>query len=280
MIVGAQKCATTTLFALLDTHPHMQGCRDKEPHFFSTAPDWRSEIDRYHALYDQRPGALYFEASTSYSFHPLRKPHLWNDLHTYNPALRIIYLVRNPLDRIVSSYMHAYERGYTNLPLAVELASNPFHLQVTRYATQIEPYIERFGAGQVLILDFDDLRTHRDKVLQRVAAFLQIDPAGFNTFQEKHLNASVGGGKVLYKWDDPNFFWRGVRKVAPGFWRRLTDNSSRAFSSKPAIAEPVQRDLLLQLEPEIMAMERLLGKDLGHWRTIQEQPIHTATFGP
>ncbi|MDX9752053.1 MAG: sulfotransferase [Flavobacteriales bacterium] len=267
MIVGAQKCATTTLFALLDTHPGMQGCRNKEPHFFSTAKDWRRELPRYHALFDQRPGALYFEASTSYSFHPLRNPDLWDDLYAYNPELRIVYIVRRPLDRIVSGYMHTYERGYTDLPLEAELRQNPFHLQVTRYATQIGPYIRRFGADRVLVLDFDDLLNDRDGVLRRTADLMGIDPAGFDTTTDKHLNVSVGGGKWHYKWDHPNRFWRGVRRFAPPIWRRLTDNSARAFHKKPELPPALQAELMAELAPEIDAMEAILGKDLGHWRT-------------
>lgn len=278
MIVGAQKCATTTLFALLDAHPGMVGCRNKEPHFFSHSKDWRRELPRYHALFDQRPGALYFEASTTYTFHPLRNHAIWNDLYEYNPELRLIYLVRRPLDRIVSSYMHAYERGHTDLPMLEELKRNPLHVQVTRYATQIEPYIERFGRDRVLVLDFDDLRTRRAEVLARVARHIGIDPAGFPQRTDTHLNASVGGGKVLYKWDNPNLFWRGVRKVAPGVWARLTDNSARAFTSKPELPVAVQQRLLHELAPEIDRMERILDRDLAHWRTVRE-PRAAATFG-
>ena len=269
MIIGAQKCATTTLFALLDGHPRMQGCRDKEPHFFSTAKDWRRELPRYEALFDQRPGALYFEASTSYTFHPLRKPALWNDLHAYNPDLRLIYLVRRPLDRLVSSYMHAYERGYTDLRIETELVENPFHLQVTRYATQIQPYIDRFGAEQVMIIDFDDLRSDRHTVLHRVAALVGIDPNDFPRAEAKHLNASVGGGKVLARWDDPNLFWRGVKKLAPGLWQRLTDNSARSFTTKPVLSVGLQERLIKELSPEIDAMQGLLGKDLTSWRSVR-----------
>ncbi len=266
IILGAQKCATTTLFALLETHPRLQGCRNKEPHFFSTAKDWRREWSRYEALYDQREGALYFEASTSYTFHPLRNPRIADDLYAHNPDLRSIYLVRDPVQRVLSSYMHAYERGYTDLGLNEELVANRLHLDVTRYATQIGPFIRRFGRDAVLLIDFDDLRNDRDGVLARVSAHIGVDPAGFVPPPDLHLNLSVGGGKVHHRWDHPGLAWRALRKVMPPLWRALTDNSARAFTQKPEVTPQVRRMIIDQLTVEVDALEKLMGKDLQHWK--------------
>ena len=88
MIVGAQKCGTSTLSAILRIHPALVRCDVKEPNFFSGCEDWRAELPRYEQMFRRREGALYFEASPSYTFYPHRKLDLWDDLHSYNPALK------------------------------------------------------------------------------------------------------------------------------------------------------------------------------------------------
>jgi hypothetical protein len=116
IIIGAQKCGTTTLFNLLNKHSSLIGSSDKEPHFFSTSKNWRQQLSDYHSLFEEQNNALYFEDSTTYTFYPLRNLRIWDDIYDNNPAMKFIYLVRKPTSRIISSYMHTYERGYTDLP--------------------------------------------------------------------------------------------------------------------------------------------------------------------
>lgn len=97
MIVGAQKCATTTLFGLLNRHPFIEGSSDKEPAFFAIHDNWARKLDQYHSLFkDNRPHVKHFEASTVYTFLPLRKIGIYNEVYAYNPNMKIIYIVRDP----------------------------------------------------------------------------------------------------------------------------------------------------------------------------------------
>lgn len=266
IILGAQKCGTTTLFDLMAAHPQLEGCRTKEPHFFSTTKDWRKEWPRYEALFPQREGALHFEASTSYTFHPLRNPDIAGDLYAHNPDMRLIYLVRDPVQRVLSSWMHAFERGYTDLPLQQEIIANRLHLDATRYATQIGPFIRRFGRDAVLILDLAELEGDAHGTLQRVAKHLGVDPGGFPPPDGRRLNVSVGGGKVHHRWDHPGPVLRALRQLSPAWWRSLTDNRRRAFASKPAVPPQLRRLIVDQLSVEIDALAELMGRDLRHWK--------------
>lgn len=290
MIIGAQKCATTTLYTLLATHPMLQGSWPKETHFFSFDADWRHNLSRYHALFEQRPRSLYFEASTTYTFpsrqelglppyggrpfrigkqgafHPIHNASIAEDLHAYNPDLKFIYLVRRPIKRIVSAYMHAYARRYTDLGLVEELEKNPLHVEVTRYATRIQPFLEQFGRRRVLILDFDDLVTDRKNTIERIAAFLEIPAADFQLAAKVHENATVGHGKLPVKWDEPNYFWIAFRKFFPKLWYSYARKDERGFNEPPVLPPSERQHILDRLSPEIDALEKLLNKDLSHWR--------------
>lgn len=278
MILGAMKCGTTTLADLLKEHPQVSFCRLKEPEFFSKDPDWRANIDRYHALFEQRQGALYVEASTGLTFHPHFNRGIWNDLHAYNPALKFIYIVRDPIDRIVSHWMHVYQRGYIDKDLHEAIRTMPLLVNVSRYHAQVLPFIERFGRDRVLLLDFDGLMKDRRNTLDRVAAFVGIDPAGFGT-AEKHSNPSIGGDKTLHWADDPPRWARWVRTLTPGpfrerVWRRITRDRSRAFTGKPEMSAEWMEAVIRLLESDLLRLEALLQRDLSHWwhRAGMEHP--------
>jgi hypothetical protein len=266
MILGAQKCGTTTLFEALAGHPQMNGCRLKEPGFFCSAKDWRAELDGYHALYDDKPGTISFEASPSYTFYPLRNLHLWDDLHEYNPHLRFVYLVRHPVDRIVSAYVHMYERGWTDLPLPEAILRDPSLIRITRYHTQISPYVERFGRDRVLLLEFSELTQRRDETLRRIAGFLDIDPAAFDPNVREVANAAAKKTKLHHRFDQPAAPLRLVKRFAPPLWRRITDNSHRAILSRPALDPELEDYIWRALELEIQGLEGLLGRSLDAWR--------------
>lgn len=270
IIIGAQKCATTTLFAILTRHPRIVGSRVKEPHFFSTSPDWRAELARYEALFDERPGALYGEASTSYTFYPHRNLRIWDDLFAYNPAMRLIYVVRHPVERILSSYVHHVARGFTREPIERVVRSHALLLDATRYYTQVIPYVRRFGRERVLLLDFDDLVRRRRDTLERTAGFLGVDVDGLGEFEAVHANRSVGERKQHYLFDDPPRVVRGVRSLVPGLWERVVDRLSPHVTERPLLPADFQEMILHVLDLEIRALEELMEKDLSHWRTVIE----------
>lgn len=272
MIIGAQKCATTTLFDILRSHPDLCPCSNKEPHYFSTSEDWRAGLDDYHALYPEPEGKLCYEGSTTYTFAPHRKAELWEDLYAYNPDLKFIYMVRNPLQRIVSAYMHAYERGYTKTDLETAIRDEAYFTDVSRYAKQIQPYIDRFGADQVLLIAFDDFNANRAGSLKRVFEFLGIDEMDMSGLDAARSNRSIGGNKAHKRFDKPKAWHSILERRLPWLWNIITDNSARGFKEKPFLSLATQSRLLEELEPDIQAMESYLGQDLSAWRQPIKQP--------
>lgn len=266
IILGAQKCGTTTLFEALNRHPALEGAQRKEPHFFSASADWRRDLPRYEALFAQREGAMYFEASTSYTFYPHRKLELWEDLYSYNPQMKFIYIVRAPIDRIISAYMHRVARGFTRAPLEEALRTVPLLLDPTRYHTQITPFIRRFGRSQVLLIDFDDLTADLPRTAREVAAFLGVCPDRFGPLDGTHLNPSVGGAKLDHRLDRLRPLLERCRRIGPpAFWEaaavRLAPQAPR-----PKLTPAQRRMILHMLDAEITGMERLMDRDLAKWR--------------
>lgn len=267
MVIGAQKCGTTTLYDLLGSHPRIVGSQPKEPHFFSTSPDWRKGLQDYRKIFPRADGALYFEASTSYTFYPLRNLEIWADLYALNPRLKLIYIVRNPIDRIVSNYMHMYQRGYTDRTLEEELTGTPLYMDVSRYATQITPFIKQFGRQRVQILFFEDLVERPDRVVEALARFLGVSVDGFANPETVHSNRSVGAVRIHAGLDNP-LMWR-FKRLAPRLWRLIVGKRAKRMEERPRMSPERQRAVIRLLSSEIDALEALTGRNLTGWRTVR-----------
>lgn len=269
MIIGAQKCGTTTLFNILNRHSSISACINKEPKFFSSPNNNKSDLKKYHNLFSKKENVLHFEASTTYTFYPLRNIKIWDDIHEYNPKMKFIYLVRRPKDRIISSYMHTYERGYTDLSIEKAIVKKRLYLDITRYYTQIAPYIRKFGRNQVMIITFDDLVSKQKKVIEKVSEFLAVDVSEFSSLEKEKSNVSIGGNKNHYKHDSPSAPLRAIRRFFPPLWEMISDNSSRAFQEKPVLSTEMQEMIVNMLFLEIRELEGLMNKDLSKWMEIE-----------
>jgi hypothetical protein len=192
-VVNAMKCGTTSLAQLLAQHPQVCFCREKEPHFFANEPQWRENLPRYHGMFTPESDQICGEASTTYTMMPRNATRVWQVLHEYSPHLKILYVMRHPVDRITSHYMHATLRGIVRGVLPEVLQSYAGLLTFTRYWTQIRPHIETFGADQVLLLFFEDFGKRMGEFLDMVAQFLNLDPAPFHEMQSGSANVSVVG---------------------------------------------------------------------------------------
>src|SRR5689334_7050410 len=138
LIIGAQKCGTTSLHDYLDLHPDVHMAAEKELDFFIADRAWRNGADWYAGRF--RDDALVRGA-------------------------RLVYLARDPLESIESHYLQRRledgERG--DIATAIGDVGDPQNLFVarSRYATQLERWLEHFAPAQVLVLSAEDLRDRR-----------------------------------------------------------------------------------------------------------------------
>ena len=176
-IIGAPKCGTTSLHRYLDCHPEVSMSSRKEPHVLAY-DDWRDRVRRYDEWLDRSP-PVRGEASTGYSAFPWA-PDVPDRIKEIAPMARIVYVVGDPVERVVSHYQENVAYGWRREPFG-ELLERPedpenIPLWASRYATQLERYLARFPGHQVLVVDQDRLRAERGAVLRELFAFVGIDP--------------------------------------------------------------------------------------------------------
>lgn len=272
MIIGAMKSGTTTLANTLAEHPDICFSQKKEPHFFSKVEDWQGNIDSYRSLYTPTKNQLCGEASTTYTCYPEFNQTTWKSLYEFNPNLKLIYIMRHPIERIVSHYMHTYLRRYTDGSFEDEVMSNTTYLNRTRYFLQIRPYLESFGAQQVLLLTFEEFLSDKKASLGRIAEFLGIDFSKFGDFETVHKNKSVGASTKNIKIEQlkEKRWIKTVKPLIPGHLRTSVSSSlrqltARRLDSKPDVSAELKDVLWNLVMLDILEIEKLMKREITEW---------------
>jgi hypothetical protein len=177
LVIGAMKAGTTSLYHYLRAHPQVFMSAIKELEFFVAEANWARGIDWYRKQFARAaPDAVAIgEASTGYTKYPSVSG-VPERIADHLPGVRLLYVVRDPIERIRSHYQHRVAVGTERAPFARALLENPIYLDCSRYATQVEQYLEFFSRSQLLILTSEELRHSRLSTIQRVYAFLGVDP--------------------------------------------------------------------------------------------------------
>jgi len=174
LLIGTMKSGTTTLFRHLEQHPAIAASREKEPNYFTRRENRERGVAFYEALWDFDPASHVWamEGSTEYTKLP-SAPSAAYFAQRYPAEFRFVYVVRDPLERIVSHYRHGTGQGWIDRPIADQL--RPEVLAVCNYHMQLWPYVHAFGKDRVLVLHQRELGADLPGVLRRVCAFLDVD---------------------------------------------------------------------------------------------------------
>lgn len=172
IIVGAMKCGTSTLAAQLGAQQGLFMTTPKEPNFFSDDAVFANGRDWYEALFEHaEPGDIKGEASTHYTKYPVH-PDALPRMQDMLDAPKIIYLIREPVARAVSHYIHEWTMGVMTADMEQAFATHPELVSYGCYADQIEPYLKAYGAKNILVISLEAMKADPQKVLEKACRFL------------------------------------------------------------------------------------------------------------
>lgn len=270
LIIGAQKCGTSSLWAYLRQHPDVFVPPVKELNFFS-APGDHVDLERYARWFEDAAGAIAVgEASPNYTMFPATGD-VAAKIARVLPAVRLIYLMRDPVERMRSAYHHRLAMGDEHRRVDRALLADPTYLQVSMYATQVERYLRWFPRSQLLLLTTEDLKRNRAATLRSVLSFIGLDPqwqpadldAEHNTSAQKATaprawarlvgDALIRSGAVKY----------APRKVGKASEHRVMRRPIRP--SETAIPERVRAKLIGALRPELERLSLLMPPAFDAW---------------
>lgn len=268
--VGPGKCATTWLYDVLAAHPGVRMCRAKEPMYFDRAYD--RGLAWYHALFPAGDGPA-GEMSNSYLASPLAP----SRMAAYNPELRILVCVRDPVERAFSNYLFLARNGQVRGTFEAALEVRPDLLEHGRYGAHLARYLDAFPANQVLVQGFADLCADPLRYAATVAAFVGADPAllpatagtpRFVASAARNRAAArlvKAGANLARRAGAPALVTRAKQGALP----RLV---YRPLAERPSMRPDTRRALRDYYAADLDLLRRLTGRDwAAAWRTAPEQ---------
>jgi Sulfotransferase domain len=176
LVIGAMKAGTTSLHLYLDKHPQVSMSRPKETNFFTDEHNWSRGLGWYMGRFSHSaPDAIAIgESSTNYTKYPHHQGVPKRIASTLG-EVRLIYVIREPIGRMQSHYLHRVITGRERKQIDIALLSNPLYLDASRYAMQLERYLEHFPLDRLLIIRSEDLRNERESTMRRIYRFVGVD---------------------------------------------------------------------------------------------------------
>ena len=267
VVIGARKAGTTSLYHYLRRHPDIWMSREKELDFFVAERNWRRGRAWYERFFEA-DCAVRGEASPAYASLP-RHPGVAERMAAMVPEARIVYLVRDPVERLLSHYAMDVAIGRERRALD-DVARDEAGAFVAegRYWMQLEPYLERFPAERILVLDAEELLRRRARTLRRLFAFLGVEE-GFTSegFAEVHMRRPA----------------RRRRRPAAAAVNALNRGlgKARSYELRQRVPGPLRRLLTSELEgPELGAAQRrrlegLFAEDVARLREFTGSELGT-----
>jgi hypothetical protein len=272
-VIGAAKCGTTSLDHYLAQHPEIHMSPIKEPRFFvEVRPDRRFTGDNYigdpaeyERLFESDAGVR-GETTPSYSMYPYHEG-VPARIHALVPDAKIVYIVGDPVKRVVAQWMQGVAFGSQKRALADALREldRPEHPLVCpgRYATQVQRYLDFFPAERIKVIDQDVLRADRRAALHDAFSFLEVDPDYWDPEFEVVRNVAKDHREVR----------TGLAgRVRTSRLRRVTDplppraRTALIQTTRRIVARKVERPTL---EPELQTrLEEIYGPEAERLRTL------------
>jgi hypothetical protein len=177
LIIGAMKAGTTSLYQYLRPHPEVFMSTVKELDFFIEEGNWRRGLGWYGKQFRAaHPQAVAVgEASTGYTKHPHFRG-VPERIAAHLPDVRLIYIVRHPIERIRSHYQHHVIKGLEKNSVDRAILKNPLYADCSRYALQVEQYLPYVPRDRLLVVTSESLRSDRTATIRRVYTFLGVAP--------------------------------------------------------------------------------------------------------
>jgi hypothetical protein len=284
LIIGAMKSGTTALYYYLEQHPEIYMSSVKEPNFFSSqeqenAADTVTHIGAYQHLFRGGSGKKAIgEASHSY----LYESGAAAEIRRYIPEAKLIAILRNPIDRAYSHFLHMVRSGTESVDdfgqaLQEVVGSiskeRTFQDYIGRglYYDQLERYFRTFPREQVRVYLYEDLSDAPISTVQDAFRFLKVDDS---FVPDVSLRRNVSGHPKYKTLDGLLRSQSRIKHAAKIYlparmrWRlskAFDDLKTRNLVEPPPLQSEVRRQLMKVYREDILKLQDLIHRDLSGW---------------
>ena len=269
LIIGSMKSGTTTLYHLLKSHPDIFMADNKEPQYFSDDRKFGKGTERYESLFKNYNNEKAIgEASTNYAKHPSFK-NVPERIKKVIPDAKLIYVLRDPVDRIYSHFVHNYYMGRIENDVEKAINNNAHYINVSKYYHQIEQYLEYFDKDNIKIILLDDLRDSPMETVADTYRFLGVDdahkPQGLGEHKHATDNKMGQSGDLMNLIRRVPLYHAVSNNIPEGAKRFLNAIVRKKVDPPLRLDAKLRKRLQGELKGDILLLQEYLGRDLTHW---------------
>jgi len=283
IIAGAAKAGTTSLFHYLSEHPEIFMSNPKEVNFF-TCKEIKDQklyydsflIDNLESYKNLFSNASNYKAIGEGSVSSLFYKNTPKKIKNLIPDIKIIILLRNPIDRAFSHYLMDYKLGLINDSFddIVFRKSNSKnldlyfqqYLELGKYYNQIKRYLDIFNKDQVKIFLQEDLFSNTQNVVKEIYNFLNVDSSFIPKINKKHNAFSMPRNKIFRKIYSNYFLRTSFSYIFSSEIKRKLKKIFLKEDNKPKMSTKTKKYLLDFYLDDINDLENLIKKDLTNWK--------------
>ena len=287
LIIGAAKAGTTALHEYLQQHPQIYMTPTKETNFFAfegkevnfqgVGDDALKEfsitdIETYKAQFaGVATEKAIGEACPSYLYYPQAATRI----KQYLPDVRLIVILRNPVDRAYANFLHTVRddrEPYKDFALALQDEPNRIannwewfwhYIQVGFYGKQLKHYYEIFPASQIKIYLYEDLKENAIALLQDIFRWLEVDDTFVPDMALRPNKSGMPKNKLLHQvLTKPNPIKTILKPLFPAKIRQKIQHQNL---NTPQISQEVRQQLLDIYRADILQCQDLINRDLEPW---------------
>jgi hypothetical protein len=275
LIVGGAKAGTTSLHQYLSLHPEIFMSRRKELCFFDPKKRWDLGVDWYKSNFD----AAYpvnGESSPRYSRYPWT-PGVPERIKQVLGAPKFIYILRDPIDRLLSQYTQVSDDWPDARPFSEILPNieneDAGYLHMSCYYLQITQYLNIFPRSQILVVLNERLNARPKETLEQIFRFVGVDEKFWTPEFERRANVGAQKKEVA-PWFDalaPAAVKEQMRRPTWMPWtvskavRRASGIGGKVVA-KPKLDSETDLRLQDMLKADVASLRTLLGDPLAEWR--------------
>lgn len=288
LLIGAQKCATTSVYNWIAQHPEICGPSTlKDYSYFIEDGFFNKGIDLFkkdylEAGYDNQKIVLhgcvhyiYFKKSV-------------DRIYDYDPNVKLLLVLRNPVDRAISAFRYAKKMNIENLDFDTALEkesersagslsekSELTYISHSKYGEQLEYLLKKFSKEQLCVILYEDVKNHPKKVVNDIFSFLEVDTdytPNFSILNKTGKTKFKSLQQIVYSQNKYKklFVQKILDPVLPLSKRIKIKNTFKEWNTKNGSNTEDYSEYEKMLKPlfinDINKTEKLLNINLSHWK--------------
>jgi hypothetical protein len=274
IIIGGLKCGTTSIHHYLGLHPEVQMSKPKELNFFVEELNWDLGLEWYQARFDDR-FAIRGESSPHYTNQPRFKG-VAERIEQHCPDAKLLYMVRDPINRVLSHWVHATGAGYERGEMD-DVLSRPdtAYVQRSMYWMQLQPYLKRFDRDRIEVISAEELQNERQETMRKAFRFVGVDESFEHEQFDREWEKSSAKQGDKYQVMERLIKLPGLRSFDRNFDRlpeslrwmveKVVHDPEKPSAPKPELPDDLREKLRVLFRDDVAGLQEFAGRRFEGW---------------